>query len=182
MPRILAFNQEITFEFQTKKYDDVVDFSSFVDKDYIIEIPIYNIGVGTAQNCVLEWELQSINDAYSQMINSLEEKNALLIRKFTYFDDSSSLSIFHAYNFEEEDGKLKSLKYLVDGESAFVTAQLYTESAIVPYMIPIVHNETNAHIGLPEALSIVMIECANQKIDEPININLHIKYEVWSGW
>lgn len=181
LPQIVALDQELSISFSIKKYDDIVDLSSFLEDKHTIDIPIYNIGVGTAQNCTLEWETESIKTAYRKLIRSLNEKDYFLINEFTYFDNDSSFSIYHTYNFEIENEELNSLLYWDDENNDYTKEQLYTETFRYPYILPIKDSEPEICISLPEALSTILIEAANQEVDESIVINLQVKYEDLSG-
>lgn len=181
LPQIVTLNQELSLSFSIKKNDDIVDFTSFSEDTHTIEIPIYNIGVGTAQNCTLEWETESIKTVYRKLISSLNEKDSSLINEFTYSDNDSSFSIYHTYNFEIEDEELNSLLYWDAENSDYIKEELYTETFRYPYILPITNSEPEICISLPDALSTILIEAANQEVDESIIINLQVKYEDLSG-
>ena len=79
LPRVVMLNQEIQTSFETELqfYDyTMVDISSLKEG---IKIPIYNIGVGVAQNCTVKVDENSVKKACLMLKDQLIAESCLQI-------------------------------------------------------------------------------------------------------
>lgn len=68
LPRVVALNYEISNSFEVSDSDEIYSYDLIND----LKIPIYNIGVGVAQNCEIRWNIESVKSACLKAKNTLE--------------------------------------------------------------------------------------------------------------
>lgn len=149
LPKVAGINYRLPIDL---KYLDTysgnkIDFSAIPQNLYPIEIPIYNVGVGIAQNCEIEWDQQSVDDACVQLIDLL--KHFCDIHEFEYSkiaEESGELWAYQDYIFPIIDGKHQSAwfdaYYASDNrylgyDNKDMKENLMCKDIQIPYLIPI---------------------------------------------
>lgn len=179
LPKIIGLNQEIsTSVVITDK--GMVDFSH-VDKNfYPFCIPVYNVGVGIAQNCVLEWDEDSIHNAILQMKKLFEEESSIHTKEYSFFQDYGMSWFNYDYLFEIKRGELNSIIHR-GPEGEFIYDSISCEAVRSPYLVPLIIEETEMHIFLPDGLSALLLEAANHGLEDLPSIELKVRYQDLAG-
>lgn len=196
MPKVCILNQEFQIPLQSNfnaddsdidGYNRALDFSDISMEYFPIKIPIYNIGIGLAQNCKVE-------------LGILEQKNIVLdcrdvfniCNLNTYSGDGDNYAEIrleaylsnYIYIFEGED--LKSVEYRRRNKQEYNTEFRIDYINAFPYILPISEEKEDAtnYFELPEEFSIFILEAIRQemllsdnKFSKPIEMKLIINYQ-----
>ena len=193
LPRVAGLNYRLPIDIKylnTYRGNKIV-FSSLSQNLYPIKIPIYNVGVGIAQNCEIEWDQQSIDDACVQLIDLL--KYSCDIHEFEYskiIEESGELWAYQDYIFPIVDGNHQSVwfdaYYASDNRYVGYDYKNFREDLMckdiqIPYLIPILNQAEPSYISFSKGLSILLLEAATYKIETPISLGLNIGYQDLTG-
>lgn len=170
LPRVVALNYEITNSFDVNDSDEIYSYDLIND----LSIPIYNIGVGVAQNCEIKWNLDSVKSACLKSKNTLE--NNVSIAEYDFSKDSLPSVLIYDYFFEYKDNSFKTIEFY-DGSSKRHEIGFDENIIKIPYILPITEQQTNEFINIPKSIAVFMLEYANHNIKESIDIRLDLSYE-----
>lgn len=193
LPRVAGINYRLPISIKyLKTYKgNKIDFSCISQNLYPIQIPIYNVGVGIAQNCEIEWDQQSICDACVQLIDLL--KQYCNIHEFEYskiYEESGEYWAYQDYIFPIIDGTYQSVRfdafYASDNEflgynNEDLEEDLMCKDIQIPYLIPILSQTEPSYVPLSKGLSILLLEVATHQVEAPISFKLNIKYQDLTG-
>lgn len=180
LPKITGLNQQLDMSIR-KTSNGCVDFSYISKNIYPIQIPIYNVGVGMAQNCKIEWDEASIQNVCLQIKDLLSEKPLLHIKEFTYSQYSDFQWYDYSYLIEMEEEKITAVIHWNAENNNYVYDNVSCEIFRCPYILPLSIQDLNIYISLPNGLSTLLLEAANQNIKETYSIHLNVEYQDLSG-
>ena len=170
LPRVVVLNYEITNSFEVNSSDEIYSYDLIND----LSIPVYNIGVGVAQNCEIKWNIDSVKSACLNAKNILE--NNVSIAEYDFSKDGLPSVLIYDYFFEYKDNSFKTVEFY-DGASKRHEIG-FDESIIqIPYVLPITEQQTKEFINIPKSIAVFLLEYANHNIKDSIDIELDISYE-----
>lgn len=190
LPRIVALNYELPVEIANIN-GEYIDFSSVSTDLYPIKIPVYNIGVASAQNCSITWKKESINEACADISSLLSKKlNVYEYEKSAIGNESGTYWASQNIIFSKENKEYDTVSYskyfssddLLGYDYELVEDDLMCEDVDVPYVLPISQQSEPVYVELSNGLSILLLEIANQKIYEPITFYFDINYQDLTGF
>lgn len=182
LPIVTGLNYEQTIQLQRASdsiLDNTLDYNSIHKTIYPLQIPLYNIGTGLAQNCKAEWDEQSIQNACTQIIDLLDADSTVEIEKFSYTQPRSSSWYFYDYVVNIEDEEI--IKILRWNGSDYIMESLNSETARLPYLQSLTSDAQSLNISLPRGLSLLLLEMTNQEIESSITMYLKISYQDIAG-
>lgn len=168
MPNVVCLEQEVVL----KNMENDEDF----EKDGLIEdiyLPVYNIGVGTAQNCVIEWDIESVQEACYQAKDFFA--NPDIVKEFEGIDIPSFVE--YEYGFELENNNLKSVWYYNDISGNIETSDLKGEKLQISYLLPVTNRENVEYMKIPEPIVLMMLELGKQENKEDLMLKYTVVYE-----
>lgn len=189
LPRIVALNYELPVEIANTN-GEYIDFSSVSPDLYPIKIPVYNIGVASAQNCSITWKKESINEACADISSLLSNKlNVHEYEKSAIGNESGIYWASQDIIFSRENKEYDAVSYckyfssddLLGYDCELAEDDLMCEDVDVPYILPISQQSEPVYVELSNGLSILLLEIANQKIYEPITFCFDINYQDLTG-
>lgn len=178
IPNVCFLNSSIRVPFTTdidSNLDDhncILNFSEIDTSYYPIKIPIRNIGVGLAQNCVVEFSIESQIQALEQC---RERLNQCGLRPYTYYSHIGSHKVewytyLDEYCFRYEDDKLSYIEYLGCSNHADHCNYLNEISRCTfSYILPLHEENSPNYLVLPEYLSAFILESIHQEMVEKKN-------------
>ena len=181
LPRVVLLNQGIQTSFETESqfYDyTMVDVSSITEG---IKIPLYNIGVGVAQNCVVKADENSIKEACLILKDKLRTESYLRIGSFINLPDNDLNWEACDYNFEMEGQRIKTLIYWDSEKNEYDEIEVVFEDMCYPYILPIADQTVQEYVFLPRILTILLYEAANQNLEAEISVKYTISYQDLAG-
>ncbi len=170
LPRVATLNYEITNSFEVNSSDEIYSYDLIND----LSIPVYNIGVGVAQNCEIKWNIDSVKGACLNAKNILE--NNVSIAEYNFSKDGLPSVLIYDYFFEYKDNSFKTIEFY-DGSSKRHEIGFDENIIKIPYILPITEQQTNEFINIPKSIAVFMLEYANHNIKDSIDIELDISYE-----
>ena len=178
-PIVTGLNCEIPFQ-REKSTSDVLDFTNISDKLLPLQIALYNIGPGIAQNCKAEWDGQSVQDAGTQMIDLLENNSSVKIERFSYKQLAQSSWYLYDYliNIEDED---TIVKVLYHNGTEYIAEDFSLQIGRLPYLQSLSINYSPFNLPLPQGFSLLLLEMINQEILTSISLKLSISYQDING-
>ena len=184
LPRVISLNQEVPLSFsiiEDGPMHAVVDFSTITGAMYPLQIPIYNVGVGLAQNCKVAWNEDSVENAILELKEYLDEETTLRFDEFSYFSEGGLQWMLYDYNFEIEDGTLESIVYWDAVKQGYIRESVFCETLYFPYILPLSDQTTQLYIPVPTGLVTLLVEVANQGVEFPVSISYGTSYQDLSG-
>lgn len=192
LPRIMALNYELPVEIiHVNNGDSDIDFSYIQDELLPIKIPIYNVGVGFAQNCSIVWDKESINDACANMARLLSRHyNVYELELSDLLSESSTYLAYQDYIFCKQDSQYDAVRFckykssiddLNNYDCEFVQAPIICEDIQLPYLLPVLNQPAPAYVSISEGLSILLLEIANKNIYEPVSFCFDVNYQDLTG-
>lgn len=192
LPKVVGINYRlpININYLDTYRGNKIDFSSIPGNLYPITIHIYNVGVGIAQNCEIEWDQESINGACVELIELLKAHcNIHEFEQAKISGESGELWAYQDYIFPMVDGKHLSVQfdayYASNSFSGYdfenIKEDLMCKDIQIPYLIPILNQSEPSYIPLPKGLSVLLLEVATHKIEEPISLEFNIRYQDLTG-
>lgn len=193
LPRIMALNYELPVQISKINHygRNHIDFSSIPDNLHPIKIPIYNVGVGLAQNCNIVWNKKSINDACIYIKGLLSQYYS--IHEFEHSEIALEAAERWArkdFIFAKRDGVYDSVRYCAYYSSTNGTTEYdyeLSESAIMcndiqfPYILPVLNQTEPLYIPISNGLSMLLLEVANLQVCEPIQLCFDVNYQDLTG-
>lgn len=173
LPNVVTLNHEISKSFEVDN-DEIYSYDSIND----ISIPVYNIGVGVAQNCEIKWNVDSVKNACLKAKDIL--KDDVSIVEYDFSKDGLPSAILYDYFFEYKDGKFITIEFY-DKISERYEIEFDENTIKIPYVLPIGEQQTNEFINIPKSIAVFLLEYANHNIQESIDIELIISYEDIAG-
>lgn len=177
LPIVTGLNHEIPIQLK-KSLDSlgsVMISDDNSDEVHPLQIPLYNIGPGMAQNCKIEWEGSSIQDAAAQIVDLLKNNSQLSIKEFSYKQEQTSWYLYdYLVNIEGENNIVKILYW--DG-SNYAQEDFLLQTVRSPYLQPFSDDDCPLVISLPKGFSLLLLEMVRQKIESPISARLYISYQ-----
>ena len=192
LPRIMALNYELPVEIlHVDNGHKNIDFSSISSELYPIKIPIYNVGVGFAQNCNIVWDKKSINDACTNIANLLSQY--CNVHEFELSEAANESGTYWAYQdfiFSKRDNEYDEVsyhKYYSSSDNSskydyeFTDATIMCEDIRLPYMLPVLNQASPSYVAISDGLSVLLLEIANQRIYAPISFCFDVNYQDLTG-
>lgn len=178
LPRITGLNQTLEMELIQDR-DGNIDFGRISEYSYPIRIPIYNVGVGIAQNCKVEWDKKSMTEAYDSLVEYL--KTELDIEKYSFEDLRNENILFYEYDYliEMDEGKPSSIVHYVNGE--YVYDSLVCDINQYPFILPIDNDKKEEYIYLSDGMSTLLLEAMQREIETPVKMKLKMSYQDLTG-
>lgn len=150
-----------------------IDFSCISNDVYPIKIPVYNVGVGFAQNCSIVWDKKSINDECANIVNLLSSTIAVHEYDQSEVDNESGMYwasqdfIFSMLN--QEYTTVRCRKYFSSNDwlgydYEFAEIDLMCDDIHIPYIFPVLNQSTPSYVEISDGLSILLLGIANQGI------------------
>lgn len=170
LPRVVALNCEVSNSFEVSDSDEIYSYDLIND----LKIPVYNIGVGVAQNCEIRWNIESVKSACLKAKNTLE--NNVSIAEYDFSKDGLPSVLIYDYFFEYKDNRFKTIEFY-DGSSNRHEIGFDENIIKIPCVLPITEQQTNEFINIPKSIAVFMLEYANHNINDSIDIELDITYE-----
>ncbi len=170
LPKVAVLNYEITNSFEVNSSDEIYSYDLIND----LSIPVYNIGVGVAQNCEIKWNIDSVKNACLEAKDALE--NNVSIAEYDFSKDGLPSVLIYDYFFEYKDNSFKTIKFYDESSERY---EINFEKNIIkiPYVLPITEQQTNEFIDIPKSVAVFLLEYANHNVKESIDIELDISYE-----
>ena len=178
LPIVTGLNYELTIQLQRLSdsvLDNTLDYDGIPNTIHPLQIPLYNIGTGIAQNCKAEWDEQSIQDACTQVIDLLVKDSSVRIEKFSYKHLTSSSWYLYDYVVNIEDDEIITIMRW--NGSTYIKESLDSETVRLPYLQSLTNDAQSLTISLPRGLSLLLLEMANQEIKSSITIYLKVSYQ-----
>ena len=194
LPNVTALNYDLPIGIVTIDAgigENPIDFSHISSNLYPIKIPLYNVGVGFAQNCSVTWDQKSIDDACANMSALLSRK--LNVHEYDISEISSESGTIWAFQdliFQKEHNKYVTVRYdkyfsFLDEEQEYTheatTVPIMCQDINVPFILPVLTQDTPVYVEMSEGLSILLLEIANQEITSPISFRFDISYQDLAG-
>lgn len=192
LPRIMALNYELPVEIvHIDNGHKNIDFSSISSELYPIKIPIYNVGVGFAQNCSIVWDKKSVNDACTNIANLLSQY--CNVHEFELSEVANESGTYWAYQdfiFSKRDNEYDKVSYhkyyfspdnLSKYDYELTEAAIMCEDIRLPYMLPVLNQASPSYVAISDGLSVLLLEIANQKIYAPISFCFDVNYQDLTG-
>lgn len=178
LPRITGLNQTIDLQLP-KDEDGKIDFTQLPDEQYPIRIPIYNVGVGVAQNCKVEWDEKSVIAACAELEKLLEEK--LNVERFTWDDVYEEKIVFYWYDYlvRMDEGKPECITHLAGSEFAY--DPILCDMVKYSYILPITEDRNEIYTYLSKGISTLLLEVMNQGVEQPVSLILKVSYQDLTG-
>lgn len=170
LPKVVALNYEITNSFEVNNNDKIYSYDLIND----LSIPLYNIGVGVAQNCEIKWNIDSVKSACLSARNTLA--NNVSIAEYDFSKDGLPSVLIYDYFFEYKDNSFETIEFY-DGSSKHHEISFDENIIKIPYILPISEQQTNESINIPKSIAVFLLEYANYSIKKSIDIGLEISYE-----
>lgn len=170
LPRVVVLNYEITNSFEVNDNDEIYSYDLIND----LSIPVYNIGVGVAQNCEIKWNIDSVKNACLKAKETL--KDDVSVAEYDFSKDGLPSVLVYDYFFEYKDNSFKTIEFY-DGSSKRHEIGFDENIIKIPYILPITERQTNDFIDIPKSIAVFMLEYANHNIKDSIDIELDISYE-----
>lgn len=189
LPRIVPLNYELPVDIANTN-GECIDFSSVSPDLYPIKIPVYNIGVASAQNCRITWKRESINEACADISSLLSKKlNVHEYEKSAIGNESGTYWANQDIIFSKGNEKYDTVSYckyfssdnLLGYDYELAEDDLMCEDVDVPYILPISQQSEPICVELSNGLSILLLEIANHKIYEPITLYFDVNYQDLTG-
>lgn len=184
LPRVMSLNQEVPLSFSVVP-DGIactaIDFSTVTETMYPLQIPIYNVGVGIAQNCKVAWNEESVEHAILELKKSLDEETDLQLGEFAYLSEEGLHWDLYDYNFEIDDGDLESIVYWDVVKQDYIFEDISCEELYFPYILPLSDQATQSYLPVPTGLATLLVEIANQGVEIPVSISYGASYQDLSG-
>lgn len=177
LPVVTGLNHEIPVQLKraSNSLGNVMISDSNSDKIYPLQIALYNIGPGIAQNCKAEWESSSIQDAGAQMIDLLKNNSPLTIEEFSFKQIQTSWYPYdYLVNIESENNIEKILYW--DG-STYAEEDFSLQTVRSSYLQPLFADDCPLTISLPQGFSLLLLEMVRQEIPSPVSAKLYISYQ-----
>lgn len=177
-PNICFLNQEIQIPFtidedtQIGGYDGIIDLTT-TDDNFPIKIPVYNTGVGMAQNCKIIMSVQEQKDV------------ALQCREiFRYCEIEPYLGEAISFKDAYSETYLNSFGYILKDEQILEIEAFYGKTNrehytfldedyiyVFPYILPISEEKNDKYIQIPEELSAFILESLHQEVIKTVHID-----------
>ncbi len=172
LPNIICTDNQVQISIQQTFLNEI---ESHEGTDKFL-IPIYNIGVGTALNCEIEWDNTSVKNA------CLEFKKLLTPNiKFKTLDEKdSSIKNFSidSYNYIFESETLSSIWFYDSNINKYKEITFSEGKKDIKYILPLTEKEQNNYIEMPEIISNLLLELANENIaDATITLSFDVLYQ-----
>lgn len=178
-PNIRILNQEIQipFDFDPKiestdfgGYEGIIDLATIEDNDFPIKIPVYNIGVGIAQNCKVIWSAQNQKEVILQCREIFQKcgLEANSVKSF-FYDNAYRETYLKGFSIVLEDREILEIETFYAktiGEHYVSLDDDYT--CVFPYILPISEEKNANYFEIPEELSAFVLESLHQEV---VNIN-----------
>lgn len=175
LPTVVCLNCDIEIEiFKNNDENDMLTCS-----EQIVSIPIYNIGVGTAQNCELTWDSESVYNAYFLLLDVLGPY--ISFNKFESKDLLNARPYLYDYSLQYKNQKLESIWV---SNTYPEKSQIYSvdlESRYYPYLLPVNETNSNEFFYLPKPVVPLLVDLAKYKINEPVSLDLEISFQDIAG-
>lgn len=169
LPNVVCLNQEVVLQFEVDSFDDVIkDYSAIKNAN----LRIYNLGVGTAQNCEMSWDIESIKRACLSTKELLTDSS--IVQEVEGVEALNFM--IYEYGFEMENSALKSIWYY-DKKEGLMESVLEEEIVKIPYILPITDEESEIYIPVPEPVILMLLEIGHQGVKEKITLELNISYQ-----
>lgn len=189
LPRIVALNYKLPVEIVNVN-GNYIDFSCISNDLYPIKIPVYNVGVGFAQNCSIVWDKKSINDACANIVDLLSSTTA--VHEYDQSELSNESGMYWASQdfifsmLNQEYTTVRCCKYfssdrLLGYDYEIAEFDLMCDDIHFPYVFPILNQSTPSYVEISDGLSILLLEIANQGISAPITFCFDINYQDLTG-
>lgn len=178
LPVVTGLNYELPLQLQRVTdsiLNDTLDYSDIPEAVYPLQIPIYNIGIGIAQNCKAEWDEQSVQDACTKIVDSLAADSSVKITEYSFKQPMSKYWYLYDYIVYVEKDKIIQIIHL--NESEYIMESLDVETVRLPFLQPITNDAQSLNISLPKGVSVLLLEMANQEIELPITMYLKVSYQ-----
>ena len=193
LPLIMALDYELPVEFATINSigRNNIDFSSVPADLQPIKIPIYNVGIGFAQNCSIVWDKVSLNNACATLKDMLSEYYS--VHEFELSKIASESGAQWATNdfiFVKCEDAYNSVRYykyysspdsLLEYDYEIVEANLICKDVQFTYILPVLNQTDPIYIPVSDGLSILLLEVANLQISEPVSFCFDIYYQDLTG-
>lgn len=170
LPRVVVLNYKITNSFEVNDSDEIYSYDFIND----LSIPVYNIGVGVAQNCEIKWNIDSVKNACMKAKETLKED--VSVAEYDFSKGGLPSVFIYDYFFEYKDNSFKTIEFY-DGSSKRHEIGFDENIIKIPYILPITERQTNDFIDIPKSIAVFMLEYANHNIKDSIDIELDISYE-----
>lgn len=173
-PNICFLNQEIQIPFSIKYdaedtavggYKGIIDLTTTND-DFPIKIPVYNTGVGIAQNCKVIWSTQNQKDVALQCRD---------IFKYCGIEPYSDKSVFFKNAYSET--YLKSFRYDLKDDYVLQIEPFYAKTIgehytfldedciyVFPFILPISEEKNANYFKIPEDICAFLLESLHQEV------------------
>ena len=178
-PNIRILNQEIQLPFDVNfdiestefgGYRGIIDLTTTEDNDFPIKIPVYNIGVGIAQNCKVVWNAQNQKEVILQCREIFQNCGLKPhLEKSTFYDNAYSETYLKGFRIvldNKEILEIESIYAKTIGEHYVFLDDDYT--CVFPYMLPISEEKNMNCFEIPEEFSAFVLESLHQEV---IDIN-----------
>lgn len=175
LPTVVCLNCDI--EIEVFKNNDENDILTYYDQ--IVSIPIYNIGVGTAQNCELTWDLESVNNAYFLLLDVLDPY--ISFNKFESKDLLNARPYLYDYSLQYKNQKLESIWVLNTYPEKSQSYSVDLESMYYPYLLSVNETDTNDYFCVPKPIVPLLVDLAKYEINEPVSLDLKISFQDIAG-
>lgn len=175
LPRVTCLNQSISIKIKRDESGNIYDFAPIED----MVLNVYNVGVGVAQNCKMEWDIDSVRDACIEVQKNIN--TIVQVNEFEFSNISAESLYMYDYNFEFDDGTLDSIWYYDDYLDDYRISRFDSKAKEFSYILPIDLQSSKEFMKVPEVLAALLLELGNQGITTPISLNLNCYYEDMAG-
>lgn len=173
LPGIICADSHFSASIKRNFYDGIENYESADD----MFLPIYNIGVGTALNCKLEWNIESIKNACIQSKDML--KYPVSFGSFNKENRSEHYFSSYTYSYEYVGDSLNSISYYDKGN--LCEKDFNFEATEIPYILPLTEKDSENYIKIPETIAILILGLGNQKNTSTISFDLDVSYQDING-
>lgn len=170
MPQLVVLNNNMNINFEVDNYK-IYNY----DSANSMCISVYNVGMGIAQNCKFTWDENSVISAVEEGKKQLS--NCVACRDYDSKKEKLPSLIIYDYIFEYEKNELESITFYDPSLSESKSIDFKFKSIDTPYILPVSKEDGEVLIEIPKPISIMLLEYANQNIDNSISIDFEIKYE-----
>lgn len=170
MPKLVILNNRMNVDFEVED-NEISNYESANN----MCIPVYNVGMGIAQNCKFTWDENSI-------ITAVEDAKKQFVGKVSFQDFDSkdvewpSLYIYD-YAFRYKGNKLENIIFFDPSYGKCEIVDFNFQPIDTTYLLPVSEEDNKFLIEIPKPISIILLEYANQNFDSSISINIEIGYE-----
>lgn len=174
-PNIRILNQEIQIPFDVNfdiestefgGYRGIIDLKTTEDDDFPIKIPVYNIGVGIAQNCKVIWSAQNQKEVILQCREIFQDFGLEpYTEKSTHYDNAYSETYLKGFGIVLDDEEILEIEPFYAktiGEHYVFLDDDYT--CVFPYILPISEEKNVNYFEIPEEFSAFILESLHQEV------------------